>query len=72
MSKFGLVVLGAHIGIHIKGDIEKLSPEKVLLVEPVPHNVIAIKKNLIHLENVKVEQVALSNINESKYFFSGG
>ena len=36
MSKFGLVVLGAHIGIHIKGDIEKLSPEKVLLVEPVP------------------------------------
>ena len=46
MSKFGLVVLGAHIGIHIKGDIEKLSPEKVLLVEPVPHNVIAIKKKL--------------------------
>ena len=69
MSKFGLVVLGAHIGIHIKGDIEKLSPEKVLLVEPVPHNVIAIKKNLIHLENVIVEQVALSNINESKYFY---
>ena len=69
MSKFGLVVLGAHIGIHIKGDIEKLSPEKVLLVEPVPHNVIAIKKNLIHLENVIIEQVALSNINESKYFY---
>ena len=69
MSKFGLVVLGAHIGIHIKGDIEKLSPEKVLLVEPVPHNVIAIKKNLIHLENVIIEQVALSNKNESKNFY---
>ena len=53
MSKFGLVVLGAHIGIHIKGEIEKLLPEKVLLVEPVPHNVTAIKKNLINLENIK-------------------
>ena len=69
MSKFGLVVLGAHIGIHIKGDIEKLSPEKVLLVEPVPHNVIAIKKNLIHLENVIIEQVAISNKNEIKNFY---
>ena len=69
MSKFGLVVLGAHIGIHIKGDIEKLSPEKVLLVEPVSHNVAAIKKNLIHLENVIIEQVAISNKNEIKYFY---
>ena len=69
MSKFGLVVLGAHIGIHIKGDIEKLSPEKVLLVEPVPHNVAAIKKNLIHLDNVIIEQVAISNKNEIIVFF---
>ena len=69
MSKFGLVVLGAHIGIHIKGDIEKLSPEKVLLVEPVPHNVAAIKKNLIHLDNVIIEQVAISNKNEIKNFY---
>ena len=69
MSKFGLVVLGAHIGIHIKGDIEKLSPEKVLLVEPVPHNFVAIKKNLIHLDNVIIEQVAISNKNEIKNFY---
>ena len=46
MTKFGLVVLGAHIGIHIKSEIEKILPEKVLLVEPVPHNVVEIKKNL--------------------------
>ena len=69
MGKFGLVVLGAHIGIHIKGDVEKLSPEKVLLVEPVPHNVASIKKNLIHLGNVIIEQVAISNINEIKNFY---
>ena len=44
MSKFGLVVLGAHIGIHIKSEVEEILPEKILLVEPVPHNVKAIKK----------------------------
>ena len=69
MSKFGLVVLGAHIGIHIKGEVEKLLPEKALLVEPVPHNVTAIKKNLIQLDNVVIEQVAISNKNEIKNFY---
>ena len=69
MNKFGLVVLGAHIGIHIKGEVKSLLPEKVLLVEPVPHNVAAIKKNLIHLDNVVIEQVAISNKNEIKNFY---
>ena len=69
MSKFGLIVLGAHIGIHIKGEVERLLPEKALLVEPVPHNVAAIKKNLIHLDNVIIEQVAISNKNEIKNFY---
>ena len=69
MSKFGLVVLGAHIGIHIKSEVEKLLPEKALLIEPVPHNVAAIKKNLIHSENVVIEQVAISNKKEIKNFY---
>ena len=69
MTKFGLVVLGAHIGIHIKGEIEKILPEKVLLVEPVPHNVEAIKKNLNKLEGIKIEQVALSDKNETRNFY---
>ncbi len=37
MSEFGLVVLGAHLGVHIKKEIEQTLPKKVLLVEPVPH-----------------------------------
>ena len=69
MSKFGLVVLGAHIGIHIKGEIEKILPEKVLLVEPVPHNVVEIKKNLNNLEGITIEQVALSDKNETRNFY---
>ena len=69
MTNFGLVVLGAHIGIHIKGEIEKILPEKVLLVEPVPHNVVEIKKNLNNLEGIIIEQVALSDKNETRNFY---
>ena len=69
MTKFGLVVLGAHIGIHIKGEIEKILPEKVLLVEPVPHNVAEIKKNLNNLKGIIIEQVALSDKNETRNFY---
>tara|TARA_A100000164_G_C21685721_1_gene666518 strand:- start:90 stop:704 length:615 start_codon:yes stop_codon:yes gene_type:complete len=69
MSKFGLVVLGAHIGIHIKGKIDEILPKKVLLVEPVPHNVEAIKKNLSDFEGIIVEQIAISNKNEVRNFY---
>ena len=69
MTNFGLVVLGAHIGIHIKGEIEKILPEKVLLVEPVPHNVVEIKKNLNNLEGIIIEQFALSDKNETRNFY---
>ena len=69
MSKFGLVVLGAHIGIHIKGKIKEILPKKVLLVEPVPHNVEAIKKNLSDFEGIIVEQIAISNKNEVRNFY---
>ena len=69
MTKFGLVVLGAHIGIHIKDEIEKILPEKVLLVEPVPHNVVEIKKNLNNLKGIVIEQVALSDRNETSNFY---
>ena len=69
MSKFGLVVLGAHIGIHIKDEIQEILPERVLLVEPVPHNVDAIKSNLADSKGVTVEQVALTNKNETKNFY---
>ena len=69
MSKFGLVVLGAHIGIHIKNEVQETLPEKVLLVEPVPHNVDAIKSNLADFKGVTVEQVALTNKNETKNFY---
>ena len=39
------------------------------MVEPVPHNVDAIKNNLAGLKGLIVEQVALTNKNETKNFY---
>ena len=69
MSEFGLVVLGAHLGVHIKKEIEQTLPKKVLLVEPVPHNVEAINNNLKDFKDIVLEQVAISDKKEKKDFF---
>ena len=69
MSEFGLVVLGAHLGVHIKKEIEQTLPKKVLLVEPVPHNVEAINNNLKNFKDIFIEQVAISDKKEKKDFF---
>ena len=67
--KFGLVVIGAHIGIHIKDEISKIKDSSILLVEPVPHNISAIKENLKEFKNVHLEPVAVASVRETKDFF---
>ena len=67
--KFGLVVLGAHIGIHIKNEISKIKDSSILLVEPVPHNISAINENLKEFKNIHLEPVAVSSVRETKDFF---
>ena len=69
MTHFGLVVIGAHIGIHIKNEIENFKNEKVLLIEPVPHNVNAIKKNLSEYKNFIIEQITLGIKKETRDFY---
>ena len=67
--KFGLVVLGAHIGIHIKDEISKIKDSSILLVEPVPHNISAINENLKEFKNIHLEPVAVASVRENKDFF---
>ena len=67
--KFGLVVLGAHIGIHIKDEISKIKDSSILLVEPVPHNISAIKENLKEFKNIHLEPAAVASVRETKDFF---
>ena len=67
--KFGLIVLGAHIGVHIKDEISKIKDSSILLVEPVPHNISAIKENLKEFKNIHLEPVAVASVRETKDFF---
>lgn len=67
--KFGLVVLGAHIGIHIKDEISKIKDSSILLVEPVPHNIVAINENLKEFKNIHLETVAVASVRGTKDFF---
>ena len=69
MTHFGLVVIGAHIGVHIKNEVENFKKEKILLVEPVPHNVEAIKKNLIEYKDIIIEQLTVGNKKELRDFY---
>ena len=69
MTHFGLVVIGAHIGVHIKNEVENFKKEKILLIEPVPHNVEAIKKNLLEYKDIIIEQLTLGDKKELRNFY---
>ena len=69
MTHFGLVVIGAHIGVHIKNEVENFKKEKILLIEPVPHNIEAIKKNLLEYKDIIIEQLTLGDKKELRDFY---
>ena len=69
MAEFGVVVIGAHIGIHIKEELEEYKNMKALLIEPVEHNVKSIKKNLKDFKNLIIEEIALASRSEIRDFF---
>ena len=59
MHDFGLVVIGAHSGIHIKDLISEYSNHKVLLVEPVPYNYQILEKNYRNNKNIFISRNAI-------------
>ena len=69
MSKFGLVVIGAHSGIWLSSLIEKYKDQNILLVEPVPYNIKLLKENTLKYKNVKIETSAVSRKTENKKFY---
>ena len=69
MQKFGLVVIGAHIGVHIKSEIEEYKDELILLVEPVPHNLRMLKENIPNYDSIKIEPVTIGQESKIKKFY---
>jgi len=56
---FGLVVIGAHSGIHIKDLISEYANQKVLLVEPVPYNYQILENDYKNNENIFLSRNAI-------------
>ena len=59
MHDFGLVVIGAHSGIHIKDLISEYANQKVLLVEPVPYNYQILENDYKKNKNIFVSRNAI-------------
>jgi FkbM family methyltransferase len=56
---FGLVVIGAHSGIHIKDLISEYANNKILLVEPVPYNYQILENDYKNNENIFISRNAI-------------
>ena len=69
MNNFGLVVIGAHSGIWLTQLFEKYQNQNILLVEPVPYNVVLLKENTAKYENINIETSAVSEKDQIKKFY---
>ena len=69
LSEFGLVVIGAHTGYHLRDLISKYSNKKILLVEPVPYNYEALESNFGHLKNILICKNGIIDKNKTDNFY---
>ena len=68
LKKFDLVIIGAHNG----STTEELIPKQknnVLLIEPVAYNLQLLKHKFNNLDNVFIDNVAISNERSQKKFY---
>jgi len=66
--KFGLVSIGSHTGYWLKHEIEKQS-EKILLIEPVKHNLDELKENTKNINSITIEECAITDSDQTKPFY---
>ncbi len=69
MKNFGLVVIGAHTGIWLQDLFDQYKDQNILLIEPVPHNLNELTKNILNYKNITIEPIAISDKNENKKFY---
>ena len=70
MQHFGLVVIGAHSGIHLKDLISNYIDQKILLVEPVPYNYEILKEEYGKYENIFLcKDAILDQVKKDNFYF---
>tara|TARA_B100000989_G_scaffold146856_1_gene109465 strand:- start:1150 stop:1761 length:612 start_codon:yes stop_codon:yes gene_type:complete len=70
VQHFGLVVIGAHSGVHLKSLITSYIDQKILLIEPVPYNYKMLKEQYGNYENIFIcENAILDKAKKDNFFF---
>jgi FkbM family methyltransferase len=69
MKDFGLVVLGAHSGIHIKKLINSYENQNILFVEPVPYNYEVLEKEYNHNKNIFICKNGVIDVAKKNNFY---
>ena len=69
MKDFGLVVIGAHFGVWLQGEIAKYKNQNILLVEPVPYNYKILQKSFGEQDNIFICTNAIFSENKTEKFF---
>ena len=69
MKDFGLVVIGAHFGVWLQGEIDKYKNQNILLVEPVPYNYKILQKSFEKQDNIFICTNAIFSENKTERFF---
>ena len=68
MLSFGLIVIGAHSGIHLKNLISEYKDQEILLVEPVPYNYQILENEYKNQENISICRNALIDKSKKDFF----
>jgi len=70
VQHFGLVIIGAHSGIHLKDLILNYTNQKILLVEPVPYNFEILKEEYGKYENIFLcKNAILDQVKKDNFYF---
>ena len=69
MQDYGLVSIGSHTGVWLNEELKKFNKKKNILIEPVPYNIVKLKEVTRGLDNIVIEESAISDRNELVSFY---
>ena len=70
MKNFGLVVIGAHSGVHLKSTIADYMDTNILLVEPVPYNYEILEKNYGNIDNFFIcKNAIIDEVKKDNFYY---
>ena len=70
MKDFGLVIIGAHSGVHLKDLLFKYINQNILLVEPVPYNYEILENNYNNLDNFFIcKNAVIDEVKKDNFYY---